>query len=88
MNHLMNHNVAEGLFVEVEAVGHENRHITLSDGLLLFSPSILETAQVATGVYETKLGGTQLVVEVLAVAIPKHVGHRVVICYHLSSKIA
>lgn len=36
MYHLMNHDVSECLFIEVEVVGHKNRHVTLLDWFFLF----------------------------------------------------
>ena len=78
----MNHNVPEGLFVEVKVVGHKNHHMTFLDRLVLFSPTILETPQLTTSVHEAKLGRTQLVAKILLVALPEHLGHGVVISYH------
>ena len=83
MDHLMNHDVSECLFIEVEVVGHKNRHITLLDRLFLFATAILKLPQLTIGMHETKLGCSQLILKIPAVALPKHMRHRVVICYHL-----
>ena len=78
----MNHDVSECLFIEVEVVGHKNRHIALLDRLFLFATAILKLPQGTIGMHETELGRSQLVVKIQAVALPEHVRHRVVICYH------
>ena len=85
VNHLMNHDVPECLFIEIEVVGHKNRHVTLFDRLVLFSPLICELPQGTIGMHETELGRSQLVVKIQAVALPEHTRHRVVICYHYQS---
>ena len=82
MDHLMNHDVSECLFIEVEVVGHKNRHVTLLDWFFLFPPAISELPQGTIGMHETELGRSQLVVKIKAVALPEHTRHRVVICYH------
>lgn len=56
VDHLVNHDVPERLFVEVEVVGHENHHVTLLYRLFLFSPSILKLPQLTIGMHETELG--------------------------------
>ena len=58
----MNHDVSECLFIEIEVVGHKNRHVTLFDRLVLFSPLICELPQGTIGMHETELGRSQLVV--------------------------
>ena len=78
----MDHNVSEGLFVEIKVIRHENRHITFLDRLLLFSPEIRKLPQGTIGMHETELGCSQLMVKKQAVALPEHTRHRVVICYH------
>ena len=55
VNHLMNHDVPECLFIEIEVVGHKNRHVTLFDRLVLFSPLICELPQGTIGMHETEL---------------------------------
>ena len=83
MNHLMNHDVPECIFIEVEVVGHKNHHVTLLDRLFLFSPAIFELSQVTIGMNETELRSSQLVVEVQLVALPEYMGHIVKVCYHI-----
>jgi len=58
------HDVAEGLLVEVEVVGHKNRQVTLLDGLIAFGPVELKPTQVTIGMHNTELGCWQLLVEV------------------------
>ena len=82
VDHLVNHDISERLFVDVEVVGHENHHVTLLYGLFLFSPSILKLPQLTIGMHETELGCSQLVIKIQAVALPEHVGHRVIISNH------
>ena len=83
VNHLMNHDISEGLFIEVEVVGHKNYNVKLLDRLFPFSPAILKLSKVMIGMHETELRRSQLVVEVQLVALPEHMGHIVKICYHV-----
>ena len=69
----MNHDVSECLFIEVEVVGHKNRHVTLFDRFFLFPPLKCELPQGTIGMHETELGRSQLVVKIQAVALPEHV---------------
>ena len=85
VNHLMNHYVPEGRFVEVKVICHKYHHITLLDGLFLFSIVKLKLPQVTIGMQKAELGCWQLVVKIQAVALPEHTRHRVVICYHYQS---
>ena len=78
----MNHDVSECFFIEVEVVGHKNRHVTLFDRFFLFPPLKCELPQGTIGMHETELGRSQLMVKIQAVALPEHMRHRVVICYH------
>ena len=79
MNHLVNHDVPESLFIEIEIVGEEDPHVLI---ILSFFPVILESSQKTKRVENAKLGSRQVAVEILA-ATPEHLGHRIVIGYHI-----
>ena len=83
--HLVDHDVSEGVLVEVETVGHEDDDVALLEWQVPLANAIFETSEYSIGVRHVKLGDSQLVVEVPAVALPEHTGHSVEVCYHYQS---
>ena len=79
MDHFMNHDIPEGFFIKFKIVREELPFALIC---LSFSPVVFEPSQNTKGMEKAIFGSWQLVVEVLPVALPKHVGHRVIICYH------